>query len=109
MLRQARADVLVVDMPSRRLGICAIAVALLMLGTTIARTAESWEVLLRHQLQEQQRCAVDKVLMVRKVPVGNMVGLEGRIRCEDTREFDFKRERENERFTIRLCEPVNVC
>lgn len=109
MLRQARADVLAASVLSRPLGICAIAVALLVLGTTIARTTESWEVLLRHQLQEQQRCTLDKVLMVREVPVGNIVGLEGRIRCADTREFDFKRERENERFTIRLCEPVNVC
>ena len=74
-----------------------------------AHGAESWQVLLRHQLQEQQRCTLDRVLSVREVPVGNIVGLEGRIRCADTREFDFKRDHANEKFAIRLCEPVSVC
>jgi hypothetical protein len=46
---------------------------------------------------------------VREVPIGNIVGLEGRIRCSDTREFDFKRDNANQKFTIRQCEPVAVC
>ena len=49
-----------------------------------------------------------RILFVHEVPVGNIVGLEGRIRCADTREFDFKRDHANEKFTIRLCEPT-VC
>ncbi len=80
-----------------------------LLGGKIAHGTESWQLLLRHQLLEQQRCALDRVLFVREVPVGNIVRLEGRIRCTDTREFDFKRDNANEKFTIRLCEPVSVC
>jgi hypothetical protein len=73
-----------------------------------AMATDSWEVLLRHQLRSQQRCVLDEILFVREVPVGKIVGLEGRVRCSDTREFDFKRDHANEKFTIRLCEPV-VC
>ena len=80
-----------------------------VVGERLAHGAEAWQVLLRHQLQEQQRCALDRILFVREVPVGNVVGLEGRIRCADTREFDFKRDHANEKFAIRLCEPVSVC
>lgn len=80
-----------------------------LLGGKLAHGTESWQVLLRHQLLEQQRCALDRVLFVREVAVGNIIGIEGRIRCADTREFDFKRDHANEKFTIRLCEPVSVC
>lgn len=83
-------------------GLCGLAVGKPALAT------ESWQVLLSHQLQTQQRCVLDRILFVREVPVGNIVGLEGRIRCADTREFDFKRDNANEKFTIRLCEPT-VC
>ena len=83
-------------------GLCGVALGRPALAT------ESWQVLLRHQLQTQQRCVLDRILFVREVPVGNIVGLEGRIRCADMREFDFKRDNANEKFTIRLCEPT-VC
>ena len=89
-------------------GLMIIAAASLADGR-FAHGAESWQVLLRHQLLEQQRCALERVLFVREVPVGQIVGLEGRIRCADTREFDFKRDHGNEKLTIRLCEPVSVC
>ena len=89
-----------------RITAAAVAIALLV---SFAHGTESWQILLRHQLQEQQRCTLDGILFVREVPVGNIVGLEGRIRCTDTREFDFKRDRENDKFTIRLCEPIAVC
>jgi hypothetical protein len=83
-------------------GLCGLAAGRPTLAT------ESWQVLLTHQLATQQGCTLDRILFVREVPVGNIVGLEGRIRCADTREFDFKRDHENEKFTIRLCEPA-VC
>ncbi len=89
-------------------GLMIVATASLV-GGKLANGTESWQVLLRHQLLEQQRCVLDRVLFVREMPVGNIIGLEGRIRCADTREFDFKRDDANEKFTIRLCEPVSVC
>lgn len=108
MPRPSRADIRPVDLRKWGLGTCVMA-ATLTLAPTIACATESWEVLLQQQLLSQQRCVLDRVLAFRAVPVGNIVGLEGRVRCSDTREFDFKRDRENERFTIRLCEPVAVC
>lgn len=107
MLCQARADVRPARAFESAIGIYAI-IAALTLGAMATQASESWEVLLRHQLQEQQRCVLDKVLMVREVPVGDVVGLTGRIRCTDQREFDFQRENANQKFTIRLCEPM-VC
>ena len=92
---------------SRIVGMCMIAAS----GSLIAsagHAADSWEVLLSHQLREEQRCVLDKVLSVREVPVGKIVGLQGRIRCTDTREYDFEREHENQKFKIRLCQP-EVC
>jgi ABC-type methionine transport system permease subunit len=88
------------------------AVALLAMGVVGASRgtgAESWQVLLAHQLKEQQRCTLAEVLFVREVKVGGRVGMEGRIRCTDTREYDFTREHENQRFTLRKCEQVSVC
>lgn len=94
---------------ARRFKFALCAIAAITSGLGIAHGKESWEVLLTHQLQEQQRCALTEILTVREVRIGGRVGLEGRIRCADTREFDFQRENENQRFTIRLCEPVAVC
>lgn len=89
-------------------GLCVLAAAIALVAKPALAT-ESWQVLLRHQLETQQRCVLDRILFVREVAVGKIVGLEGRIRCADTREFDFKRDHANEKFTIRLCEPISVC
>lgn len=107
MPRPSRADVRPVDRSKSGLGICVV-VAALTLAPAIACATESWEILLQQQLLSQQRCVLDSVLAFREVPVGSIVGLEGRVRCADRREFDFKRDRPNEKFTIRLCEPA-VC
>ena len=87
----------------------AMMAAALMFGASRGHGAESWRILLTHQLKEQQRCDLAEVLFVREVKVGGRVGLEGRARCTDTREYDFTRERDNQRFRLRLCEPVAVC
>lgn len=87
----------------------AMAAMLVVLAAPHGRATESWRILLAHQLKEQQRCTLAEVLFVREVKVGGRVGMEGRIRCTDTREYDFTREQENQRFTLRKCEPVSVC
>lgn len=93
----------------RRVGKCGVVLVVAIASASVtAVTAESWEVLLKAQLQEQQRCDLERVISMREVPLGSSVGIEGRIKCADGREFDFKREREHERFTIRLCQPA-VC
>lgn len=83
-------------------------VAMGMVQPHQAHATESWQVLLAHQLLQQQRCKLDKVLFVQDVPIGTSVALRGRIRCEDSREYDFERERPNGPFAIRLCQPA-VC
>lgn len=70
--------------------------------------AEAWEILLTQQLKDQQRCTLALILNVNEVRVGDRVGLVGRVRCVDTREFDFQREQVNQRFEIKLCQPA-VC
>lgn len=89
------------------LSLC-VMTALGILGTAQVRAADSWQLLLAHQLKEQQRCILGEVLFVNEVPVGGQVGLVGRIRCTDAREYDFERAQANQRFVIRLCQPA-VC
>ena len=62
--------------------------------------------LLRGQLEQGYSCDLAQVLAVREIPIGNDVGLEGRVRCTDTREYDFSRARSGQRFDIRLCQPT---
>jgi hypothetical protein len=87
--------------------LCTIA-ALCAIGQANAHAAESWQILLTHQLKEQQRCILGELLFVNEIRVGDRVGLVGRIRCTDAREYDFEREQPNQRFVIRLCQPA-VC
>ena len=77
-------------------------------GGFTAIAEESWTPALRTVLSSEQRCDLAKVLWVREVPVGNTVGLEGRVSCHDGREFDFTRARPHMKFDVRLCLPV-VC
>lgn len=106
MLRSTRTDVRPARGFAMTLHIGAIAV-MWTLGANVASSAESWEILLKYQL-EAVKCDLDTILSVREVPVGNIVGLEGRVRCIDRREFDFTRDSPNDRFRVRLCEPT-VC
>ncbi len=94
-------------LPRAALGLIAIAVVG-VLGPASVQGAEAWEILLTQQLKDQQRCTLGQILTVNEVRVGERVGLVGRIRCTDTREFDFQREQVNQRFEIRLCQPA-VC
>ncbi|MCB1521278.1 MAG: hypothetical protein KDJ37_11985 [Hyphomicrobiaceae bacterium] len=68
----------------------------------------NWQAILSLQLKNTFNCDFEKLVFVREVPVGEHVGLEGRVHCVDSREFDFTRAREHEKFTLRLCQPT-VC
>jgi hypothetical protein len=89
------------------LGVCLVA-AIGVLGAAGVRSAESWQILLTHQLKEQQRCILSEVLFANEIRVGERVGLVGRIRCSDAREYDFEQQQTNQPFVIRLCQPA-VC
>jgi hypothetical protein len=93
---------------SRIARVLSTAAALGILGAAAVQGAEAWEILLTQQLKDQQRCTLALILNVNEVRVGDRVGLVGRIRCVDTREFDFQREQVNQRFEIKLCQPA-VC
>ena len=84
---------------------CLLAV---MLAKPAIGQEDNWKPILLQALTAEKKCTVSDMLWVREVPVGNTVGLEGRVRCVDGREFDFTRTRPHMRFELRLCEPV-VC
>lgn len=90
----------------------AAASALTMITTSADRShaeeTPQWQSILALQLRDSHRCELDKVLFVHDVPAGSSVATEGRARCLDGREFDFSRDREHEKFTLRLCQPT-VC
>ena len=69
---------------------------------------EAWRALLRLQLRDTFNCQLTEILYHRNVPVGGKVGLEGRVRCLDQREYDFSRPSDHAKFDIRLCQPA-VC
>ena len=92
-----------------RLRACAAFCAAASLASASSARAEleaSALALLRGQLEQGYSCDLAQVLAVREIPIGNDVGLEGRVRCTDTREYDFSRARSGQRFDIRLCQPT---
>lgn len=67
-----------------------------------------WRIVLEGQLSKDQGCKLQEVLMFQELPLGNDVGLEGRVSCVDGRQFDFSRNRSHQPFRIELCQPA-VC
>lgn len=67
-----------------------------------------WRIVLETQLKSEKACDLNEVLAFQEVPIGNDVGLDGRISCFDGREFNFTRTRKHQKFTIELCAPA-VC
>ena len=94
----------------RRLGIAAIyaVFSLTVVAGQTAHATETWEVALRLQLEVERRCQLDHLISVRQLPVEQLGGLEGRVRCKDGREFDFSRSKAHQKFDLRLCAPA-VC
>ncbi len=73
-----------------------------------ARAEEVWETALRLQLEAEKKCELAVIISVRQIPIGGLDGMEGRVRCVDTREFDFSQQRPHQKFTLQLCQPA-VC
>lgn len=71
-----------------------------------AAAEEAWEGLLRQQLLKERDCRMEKITAQREVKVGEHTVLEGRIRCVDSREFDFSREQPHLPFKLQLCSPI---
>ena len=89
--------------------IALLAVTLLGMATTTSGHADdSWQAVLRLQLEADQRCQLDHMISVRELPVAQLGALEGRLRCKDGREFDFSRVKPHLKFELRLCAPA-VC
>ncbi len=101
-------------MPKLRRGrpivLCAAATLLLSgaVGAMEPAVPPTWLPLLKLQLEEANGCVLSEVLTWRDMRVGNDIGTEGRVRCIDSREYDFTRQREHQKFTLRLCQPA-VC
>lgn len=85
------------------------AIGLLWLGSIAAAMAQdTWQTVLKLQLEDERRCQLQTFVSVRELPVEGLGGLEGRIRCADGREFDFSRQKAHQKFEIHLCQPA-VC
>jgi hypothetical protein len=67
-----------------------------------------WRVILREQLKSEKACDLNEVLAYQEIPLGNDVGVDGRISCFDGREFNFTRRGKHQKFSIEICAPA-VC
>lgn len=71
-------------------------------------TEAPWRIVLEGQLKNEKACDLNEVLAYQEIPLGDDVGVDGRISCFDGREFNFTRKRKHQKFTIELCLPT-VC
>lgn len=71
-------------------------------------TEGPWRLVLKSQLKQEKGCDLNEVLIYQEIPLGDDVGVQGRVSCLDNREFDFSRTRKHHKFRIELCEPT-VC
>lgn len=67
-----------------------------------------WRLILKDQLKQEKGCDLNEVLTYQEIPLGDDVGVQGRVSCLDNRQFDFSRNRKHQKFRIELCEPT-VC
>lgn len=70
------------------------------------KTPPVWELALKVQLKSERQCDLARVISVRAFKLAGEEALEGRVRCVDTREFDFSRPKKHEKFELRLCAPA---
>jgi hypothetical protein len=67
-----------------------------------------WRIILKDQLKSEKACDLNEVLAYQEVPLGNDVGVDGRVSCFDGREFNFTRKGKHQKFSIEVCSPA-VC
>ncbi len=67
-----------------------------------------WRIILKDQLRSEKACDLNEVLAYQEVPLGNDVGIDGRVSCFDGREFNFTRKGKHQKFSIQICAPA-VC
>lgn len=67
-----------------------------------------WRVILKDQLRSEKACDLNEVLAYQEVPLGEDVGVDGRVSCFDGREFNFTRKGKHQKFSIEVCAPA-VC
>jgi len=67
-----------------------------------------WRLVLQQQLKSEKACSLNEVLTFQEVPLGDDVGLDGRLSCFDGREFTFTRKGKHQPFKIEVCAPT-VC
>jgi hypothetical protein len=72
------------------------------------RAEEGWQVTLKLQLDLEKKCHFERMVWVRQLPVEQLGALEGRVRCEDGREFEFSRSKAHLKFELRMCMPA-IC
>lgn len=66
-----------------------------------------WRMILEQQLKEKA-CDLMELLMFDEFKSGDVIVIEGKVTCQDGRQFNFSRPHPHSRFKIDLCEPA-VC
>lgn len=69
---------------------------------------ETWEQLLKIQLEDEKHCVLAGTVFVREMPGPEGITISGRVKCFDGRAFDFSQQKPHQKFDIRDCEPT-VC
>lgn len=73
-----------------------------------AISEETWEIVLRQQLNDEKQCQLNFMTNIRKFELAGNQIIEGRIHCVDGRQYDFTRPKVHQKFEIRVCMPT-VC
>lgn len=75
------------------------------IGSAVASDPPEWQAALGRQLRSERSCILAHLVMVREFELGSTKVVEGRVRCMDSREFDFSRSAPHNPFKLQLCQP----
>ena len=82
--------------------------AVTVLAGPLAAQEENWQLLLREQLLTEKGCRLNYTTNVRKFELGGEQAVEARAHCYDKRMFDATWLPAEQKYELRVCEPV-VC
>lgn len=72
-----------------------------------AQSTAWWDALVL-QLANEEGCNITEILSSEEGILGSNVFFEARVQCEDGRQFDVSRIEPDEKFTVRICEIVDM-
>ena len=89
------------------LGVCTLGALVLDMGFAKAQN-HSWLPILQQQLATSVSCTYEHIVWVKAFELAGTEVIDGRVRCQDGREFYFTRPKPHLAYELRECEPA-VC